>query len=351
MTIDRKEKIRGIVYAYTQQKRYDMVLDLGVEWIRLGVPFPWKDRMHGTITAEWEKTKKEFREAVDAGLKVMPSTPGMGGWGYDSEQNVTRWRDSWPAFVGTPGTPEFYENVKSTTKFMCEDLGELAGNCWQCMNELDIKTFRGDYPVQVAVDTCRASAEGVMEANPNAVCGTNFAGWNEASMEIGDLLFAPGHKFGYVGDDQYYGSWQGYDVEKWNQTLDEMWDRWNLPIIVNEWGYSSAGNTLSERPNSALVPDGWSDVCYTKSWYHNIATGPHTEKMQAEYFRRGLEIFANHPHVLGNFMFCFSDAETCWHCGQSECPAECFWGIVDVNCSPKPAYWAAKKAIEDYYLK
>ena len=40
MTIDRKEKIRGIVYAYTQQKRYDMVLDLGVEWIRLGVPFP-----------------------------------------------------------------------------------------------------------------------------------------------------------------------------------------------------------------------------------------------------------------------------------------------------------------------
>lgn len=85
MTIDRKEKIRGIVYAYTQQKRYDMVLDLGVEWIRLGVPFPWKDKMHGTVTEEWEKTKKEFREAVDAGLKVMPSTPGMGGWGYDAE--------------------------------------------------------------------------------------------------------------------------------------------------------------------------------------------------------------------------------------------------------------------------
>ena len=83
MEIKAKDKIRGIVYAYTQEKRYDMVKDLGIEYIRLNVPFPWTDKMHGTVSPGWEKIKDEFREAVAAGLKVMPSTPGMGGWGYD----------------------------------------------------------------------------------------------------------------------------------------------------------------------------------------------------------------------------------------------------------------------------
>ena len=347
MEIKAKDKIRGIVYAYTPEKRYDMVKDLGIEYIRLNVPFPWTDKMHGTVSDAWNYIKEEFREAVNAGLKVMPSTPGMGGWGYDAEKDISCWKDSWPEFVGKPGTPEFYANVAETTKFMCEDLGDLADGMWQCMNEIDIETFRGDYSIEIATDTCRASAAGIVAANPNAICGTNFAGWYDFAKEVGDLLFRPGHHFGYVGDDQYYGSWQPHTVEKWNETLDEMWERWNIPILVNEWGYSSEGATLTERPTE-LTP-GWSDVCMTKSWYNEVEGG-HNEDTQAEYFRRGLEIFAKHPHVLGNFVFCFSDAAHCWHCGQPECPAECFWGITDVNCKPKKAYYAVKKAIQEYYL-
>jgi hypothetical protein len=71
--------------------------------------------------------------------------------------------------------------------------------------------------------------------------------------------------------------------------------------------------------------------------------------VQAEYFQRGHEIFAKHPHVLGSFMFCWRDAHNCYHCGQEECPAECFWGIVDKDCVPKPAYYAVKDAIAKYY--
>ena len=346
--IEKKDKILGIVYAYTPEKRYDMVLDLGVQWIRLGVGFPWTDKMFGTRSPHWEHMKEEFRIAVDAGLKVMPGTPGMGGWSFNKEENITKWHDSWPDFVGEKGTREYYDNVRATAKFMCEDLGPLAGNLWQCMNEIDIPTFSGDYPVEVAVDTCRATAEGIMEANPDALCGTNFAGWNENARKVGDLLFRPGHKFRYCGDDQYYGSWQGDTVEKWTQTIDEMYERYGLPVLINEWGYSSSGATLTERPDPSLLPDGWPDVCYTKSWFHDVPGG-HTPETAAAYFRRGLEIFANHPHVLGNFMFCFSDATNCWHCGQPECPAECSWGLVDVDCKPKPAYWAAKQAIAEYY--
>lgn len=348
MEIKPSEKILGIVYAYTNENHYDMVKALGTSYIRINVPFPWEDKLYGKVSKAWENTKKAFKVAVDAGLKVMPSTPGMGGWGYDAATNTSCWTDAWPAFVGVPGSDVYYENVKATTEWMCRDLGGLADGLWQCMNELDIPTFRGDYPIEVAVDTCRASAEGIMRANPNALCGTNFAGWYEEVKPIGDLLYRPGHQFRYVGDDQYYGSWQPHTVEKWQETLDEMWDRWKLPILVNEWGYSSAGETLAQPPKPEEITPGWTDVCMNRAWYHECEGG-HTEEAQAAYFRRGLEIFAKHPHVLGTFLFCFSDAKTCWHCGQHACPAECFWGITDVNCNPKPAYFAVQEAIKEYF--
>ena len=63
-----------------------------------------------------------------------------------------------------------------------------------------------------------------------------------------------------------------------------------------------------------------------------------------------LEIFAEHPHVMGNFMFCFTDAAVCWHCHHENCPAECYWGLCDVNCVPKKAYYAARDAVRRLYF-
>lgn len=337
MNIPAKDKIRGIVYAYTREKRYDMVKELGVDWIRLNVPFPWKDKIGGEVSDGWKKVRADIVEAVDAGLLVMPSTPTI--LSYD------------PKLCGSYGTREFYDNVRRATSFMCADLGKYANSLWQCMNELDIPTFSGDVPLDICAEACKMSARGIMDVNPKAVCGTNFASWREESRRVGETLFSGDHPFGYVGDDQYFGSWQGGDIEDWNGVLDGMWDAFGLPILVNEWGYSSRGATLpkSEIPPYDKLPPNYSAVCYNKAWYDEVEGG-HNEETQAKYFTRGLEIFAAHPHVLGNFMFCFSDAETCWHCGQSECPAECFWGLTDVRCNPKPAYYAAKEAIKRLYL-
>lgn len=85
-----------------------------------------------------------------------------------------------------------------------------------------------------------------------------------------------------------------------------------------------------------------------KKWFHE-AKGGHTPEVQADYFRRGHRIFAQHPHCLGSFMFCWRDAYHCYHCGASDCPAECYWGIVDTQCRPKPAYYAVKEALAEYY--
>lgn len=67
---------------------------------------------------------------------------------------------------------------------------------------------------------------------------------------------------------------------------------------------------MEERPDPSALPEGIPDVCYEKSRY---------------------------PHVLGSFLFCFKDAAHCYHCGASDCPSECCWGITDVEGKPKKA--------------
>ena len=202
------EKILGIVYAYDVKDAYQEILDLGFSWIRMGICFPWKDRMFGTLSEAYLKDREQMIRAHEAGIQIMPSTPGMGGYYYSETDGETRYRDAWPDFVGEKGTPEYYRNVADTCAFICRDLKGIAGDLWQCMNEIDIPTFSGSYSVEVTTGTARASAEGIVRENPDAKCGINLSRYHEDGLKVADLVYAPGHKFGYIGDDQYFGSWQ-----------------------------------------------------------------------------------------------------------------------------------------------
>ncbi len=342
------EKIIGIVYAYDPIDAYDTIRGLGFNWMRMHIPFPWEDRMFGTPSRFYLRAREEIRKAVNAGFKVMPTTPGMGGYRFDPETKTTRFRDDWPAFAGEKGTEEYFENVAAAMEFAARDLGDLSGGIWQVMNEIDTFQFSGDYSDEVVAGTARASAQGIVRADPKALCGINLSRYYDRGLEIADLCYAPGHAFGYIGDDQYFGSWQGKDVESWNTVIDALHERYQLPVIANEWGYSSGGRVLPKRPDPKLIPPGLNDVCYMKAWYHEVEGG-HTEEVQAKYLRRGLQIFAENPNVLGSFLFCYKDAAHCYHCGADDCPAEDYWGIVDKNEKPKKAFYAVSEAIKEYY--
>ncbi len=342
------DKVLGICCAYGGEGAYRDILDIGFAWTRMGVRFPWKDRMFGELDEEYLKRREEIRRAHAAGLQVMVTTPGMGGYRYDPVKKETYYHDDWPAFVGEKGSEEYYRNVEETCAFFCRDLGENAGYLWQCMNEIDIPTFSGDYSMEVTTMTARASARGIVRENPEAKCGINLSRYHEDGLKAADLAYAPGHSFGYIGDDQYFGSWQGRTVESWNDVINALHERYHLPVLANEWGYSSGGRVKSIRPDASVLPAGIPDVCYEKSWFHEVEGG-HTRAVQAKYLRRGLEIFAENPYVIGSFLFCYKDARHCYHCGASDCPSECYWGIVDVDGKPKEAYDAVKQAIRDFY--
>ena len=342
------EKVLGICYAYDVKDAYQDILDIGFTWTRMGVCFPWKDRMYGELDEKYIRNREEIRKAHEAGIQVMVTTPGMGGYFYDEEKKETYYHEHWPAFIGEKGTEEYYRNVEETCAFFCRDLGENAGYLWQCMNEIDIPTFSGNYPMEVTAMTARASARGIVRENPEAKCGINLSRYHEDGLKVADMVYGPGHSFGYIGDDQYFGSWQGKTVESWNDVIDALHERYRLPVLANEWGYSSGGKTNHTRPDPSVLPEGIPDVCYEKSWYHEVEGG-HTRAVQAEYLRRGLEIFAKNPHIIGSFLFCYKDAKYCYHCGEPDCPSECYWGIMHVDGNPKEACAAVRQAIQDYY--
>ena len=156
------EKIKGIVYAYNTGDEYEMVRELGVEWMRLNVSFPWTDKMFGTLSEAYLRDREEVRRTHARGFQVMPATPTLGGFTYDEKLGKACWHESFPDFVGKKGTEEFYENIRETMRFVCEDLGGDAGIYWQCMNEIDIPVFSNDYPDDIVADTARATAEGIL---------------------------------------------------------------------------------------------------------------------------------------------------------------------------------------------
>jgi hypothetical protein len=346
--VKKQDKLIGLCFHSDKLNELEEVRSIGFNALRLMVPFPWSDKMYGETTDRYKHCKELIRIAKSYGFSIMVNTPGLGAYSFNREKGKTLWHDEFPAFAGEKGTAAYYENVKKTCAWIAEDVRDYSGPLWCHMNEIDIKTFHGDYSLKVAAETAFQSAVGVISVDPKALCGINLSRYWEVAVETADMAYRDGHRFGYIGDDQYFGSWQGHDVERWWYVIEELHRRYKLPVVANEWGYSSGG-VLSPKPESdENVPPGLNTVCDAFAWHHEVEGG-HTPDVQAKYLRRGLQIFAENPYVLGSFLFCWKDAKYCYHCGRELCPSECFWGIVDYNGKPKPAYYAVKEAIQEFY--
>lgn len=304
--------------------------------------------MHGQVTEEYLAKKRFITEAAAMGFSIMINTPGLGSYRFDHSKNETLWVDDWPAFVGEKGTTAYYDNVKATCAWYAADLREVAGPLWCHMNEIDIETFHGDYSVAIAAETAFQSAAGVVSVLSDALCGINLSHYWEGGIAVADLAYRKGHSFGYIGDDQYFGSWQGRSVEAWTDVIDALSERYQLPVVACEWGYSSGGAVKDKPEDSEEIAPGLNSVCHVFGWHHEVEGG-HTREIQADYVRRGLELFADHPKVLGSFLFTWKDAKHCYHCGRELCPSECFWGILEQDDTPKPAYYAVQAAANQYY--
>ncbi len=343
-----EQKAVGLCFHFQGCDDFARIREAGFDWLRMHVAFPWKDRMFGTLSDEYRLCRDRIEAASGNGFRVMATTPGLGSYRFDPEIGKTRWFDEWPAFAGVKGTASYEENVRATCAFLARDLAGLVGPLWCHRCEIDIATLHGGCGVEVAAQTAFYSAAGVVSVDPDALCGINLSHCREGGLAVADMACRPGHSFGYIGNDQYFGSWQANAVDRWTAVIDRLHERYGLPVLACEWGYAPDG-PLRDRPvDETGIPAGPNSVCQVSAWHHEIGGG-HNEAVQAACIRRGLALFARHPHVLGSFLFPWQDAKHCCHSGRERRPAECFRNAVRHDRSPNPAYDAVRQAVAAYY--
>jgi hypothetical protein len=361
-------KIIGVTYhGDSAGNPYPLMKASGIGWYRTDIPFPFADQLNGQLTPAYQAKRAELNKANANGIKILSVLPQWGHRYFDTQAGENLWHDAFPAWMGTPADAAFYDRFTRVAEFVAQDLTDRISGYWQVGNELDTATFRGPYSLEQAVRFAFAGAIGVKRVHSDDRCGINPAELSSSSRELFKLAYASDSPLDYAGIDNYFGSWIPGEVTNWIPTIDEVFALTGKPVLVSEWGYPSLGQVLEfdlglmehmysmtedERVAelaSLGFPPGVNPFCILKGWA-NACGGAHDEVTQADYITAGLKIFAEHPQVIGSFLYCWRDSDTCYHCGQPECPSECGWGLVKTDETPKLGLLAFKAAVEKYYL-
>jgi len=322
---------------------YSMLRDAGIQWIRTGAGFPLASADNDTVPQWTEKAIGHIRRLKENGFEILCGTFGPGSKRYDGEIKKTIWKQGIPDWAGTHESDSYYSTLERAGRRLAELTAGLV-RYWQISNEPDIDIFRGPLSEEQIARFLIASAAGIKQGNPDAKTGINIGELTDFSKRLlHNTYVARPDLFDYIGLDGYFGSWQPGGPEKWPVYIEDANRITGKPVIINEWGYSSLGSS-PKTDDPDLVKPYNQDVCRDKRWKKVWKDG-HTPEVQAEYITECMRIFTGHPKVIGNFFFKWSDDAHCWQCGQPDCPAECAWGLVDVNGRPKPAYGALRTAI------
>jgi hypothetical protein len=223
-------------------------------------------------------------------------------------------------------------------------------------NEVDIWIFRDTLTIEQSAEFLKAGLRGMRDAGKDLKIGVNITLFPSKPGEVDgntdkhegvfiakSIYHDPSLEVDYVGFDSYPGTWREGGVESWNEYLDAFYALTKKPIIIQEFGYSSAGDLMTaEEAASGVYP------CEIKKWKF-AWKGAHTPEVQADFITESYKIFAQKPFVIGATYFSWKDANTCWQCGAPDCPAETAWGLVDRANNLKPSYHSLKASLETYF--
>ena len=341
----KKNHMIGITPAHDSPD-YKLMRDMGVQWVRQGYPFPFADEK-GTLSDAFKRADEAIERFRSEGFQILASFPGPGSMRYIPEAGKTVYYRAMPAYMGEPGEDRYHALLHEGAAFV-GDYTKDKITWWQIANEPDIDIFYGPLSEQENIRYLLSAARGIQQGNPKAQCGINLGYINDyARMLMREIYAVPDSPFAYLGIDGYMGSWQVGGPHTWRGYIEETAKLSGKPIIINEWGFSSLqwGEKTTDLERKTHYNQ---EVCYHKHWQITWGKG-HTPEEQARYISECLPIFAEHPAVIGNFFFRWSDTAYCWQCGEANCPAECAWGCVDEEQRPKPAYYALKNGLAELF--
>ena len=323
-----------------------LLKEAGIGWIRAGFPFPFSDRIGGSLTSEYLDAKAAAQAWAARGFRLMGVTSivGLGTYARDAQDQMhMTWKDYLPAWVGAVGSDEYLRNYQEMCAFLAHDLRGVV-QMWQIANELDIPQFSGPLNLKKSCDLVLLGAQGFKSVDPSLIVSTNTGGSPLAYYLYGRLFADPRCCLDYCGVDQYYGSWQDGSPDRWAARIAELYAITGVKVLVNEWGFSSAGEAMT--PNEYRAVQSGAPSCQFKKWMYTWGKG-HTPESQAEYVRIALESFhSQREKLLGFFFYRWEDQESCWQCGSPDCPIETAWGLVDKGSHPKPSFYTFQNGVK-----
>lgn len=260
------------------------------------------------------------------------------------------------AAAGVPGSAEYLENYRRMCAFLATEFEGLA-EFWQVGNELDIWIFRAALSLEQSVAFLKAGIQGVKSTGTRAKVGINITlfpslpGEVDGNTEAHEGVFIakgiyhdPELSLDYAGFDSYPGTWRKGGAESWEEYLDAFYALTGKPIVIQEFGYSSAGGMMTpEEDASGIYP------CKAGKWRFSSRGRGHSPEAQAAFVEESFAVFAKKPFVIGATYYRWTDQAVCWQCKQPGCPVETAWGLLDLDRRPKPSYESYKTSMRKYF--
>lgn len=373
-----EEKIGGFMKGVCHlDPDYKLIKDANVEWFRDDIPFPFA--ADGSISPHYENWKKEAKEYVDNGIRIFGVTP---------------YPDDYIAYGLDPRKPESRKGIQDIARFYINDLKGIVG-AFQVTNEMGIDRFTLPLTLEEAAEFIGMQLEAMYPVRGDVIIGYNLGGLSLLQLTplMGDY-----HQYcDYVGVDMYLGCFENVlkNPDQLITLLSFVRKNTGKPIILCEFGYIGYGEPKTEAEKKAILqkygfdseeearaniwefvnnlPDDLTEEItrdysdrspeevgnlifdgeYSNHIYCELPDGyglygyPHTPEGQAELYDYIIKKVRNLDYVIGMCLYCWADSDSCYVCGQAECPVETGWGLVDGKGQPKPAYYAVQRGFED----
>ncbi|MBQ2847169.1 MAG: hypothetical protein IJE74_02820 [Clostridia bacterium] len=373
-----EEKIGGFMKGVCHlDPDYELIKEGNIEWFRDDIPFPYNT--DGTVSEHYKNWKKESQEYVNNGIRIFGVTP---------------YPDDYIAYGLDPRDPASRKGIQDIARFYVEDLKGIVG-AFQITNEMGIDRFTLPLTLDEAADFIGMQLEAMYPIRGDIIIGYNLGGLSVAQLPFKMTEY---HQYcDYVGLDMYLGCFEPVlkNPDQFITLLNFVRRVTGKPVILCEFGYIGYGEPKTEEEKIAILqkygynseeearaniddfisklpedmreeiiedysdrtPEERADLIfngeYSNHLYCELAEGmglygfEHTPEGQADFFEYVIPKVRKLDYVIGMCVYCWADSDSCYVCGQSDCPVETGWGLVDGKGEPKPAYYAVQKGFAD----
>lgn len=373
-----EEKIGGFMKGVCHlDPDYELINEANVEWYRDDIPFPYnKD---GSISESYKRWKTESQKYVDNGIRIFGVTP---------------YPDDYIEYGLDPRDPANREAIQEIARFYVEDLRGIVG-AFQVTNEMGIDRFTLPLTLDEAAEFIGMQLEAMYPVRGDIIIGYNLGGLSILQLPFKMKEY---HQYcDYVGLDMYLGCFEPVlkNADQYITILNFVRLVTGKPIILCEFGYIGYGEPKTKAEKVAILqkygynsekearaniddfisklpedmreeiiedysdrtPEERADLIFNGEYSNHLfcelaeGTGlyrfPHTPEGQGKFFEYVIPKVRKVDYVIGMCVYCWSDSDSCYVCGQADCPVETGWGLVDGQGNPKPAYYAVQKGYAD----